>query len=286
MSVPKTIAQGFERIADRYDAHAALEQEVGRRLLERTSFSRNDPLRILDLGCGTGNASMELKRNFKKAQVVGLDASRAMLKQLRRRSGLMRPLRAVCGDLGALPLASRSVDMVFSNLAGYWCPDPMAMFNEIRRVLRPDGMLLLSTLGPETMPELRQAWSGVDPQVELPVFPDLLEIGDALMAAGFREPVMDMERITLSYAKPEALFAELEATGMSMLVRGWERRKHSGEALVEAYQPLLMDGKYPLGFEIIYGVAFGPQDGQPVKTPQGDVATFSIDALRRPKKVP
>lgn len=284
MSVPKIIAQGFERIADRYDAHAALEQEVGRRLLERTSFSRRDPLCILDLGCGTGSASVELKRTFKKAQVVGLDVSRAMLKQLRRRSGLMRPLRAVCGDIGALPLANRSVDMVFSNLAGYWCPDPMAMFNEIRRVLRPDGMFLLSTLGPETMPELRQAWSGVDPQVELPVFPDLLEIGDALMSAGFREPVMDMEGITLSYANPEALFAELEATGMSMLVRGWERRKRSSEALDEAYQPLLRDGKYPLGFEIIYGIAFGPQDGQPVKTPQGDIATFSIDALRKPKK--
>ncbi len=84
--------------------------------------------------------------------------------------------------------------MVFSNLASYWCRDPMAMFKNFAEYSRPDGMLLISTLGPETMAELRHAWSGVDPQVELPVFPDLLEIGDALMSAGFREPVMDMER--------------------------------------------------------------------------------------------
>jgi malonyl-CoA O-methyltransferase len=286
LSEPHNIAQGFERIADRYDAHAALEQEVSRRLLERTAFSRREPLQILDLGCATGEGSAQLKRTFKKARIVGLDASAAMLRQLRRRSSLLRPLRAVCGDLAALPLASRSVDLVFSNLAGYWCADPMAMFNEVRRVLRPDGMLLISTLGPGTMPELRQAWSEVDPQVELPVFPDLLEIGDALMSAGFREPVMDMEVIKLSYPQPDALFAELEATGKSMLIRGWERWKSSREALAGAWQPLLEGGKYPLSFEIVYGVAYGPQDGQPVKTPQGDIATFSIDALRRTRKVP
>jgi len=286
LSDPHTIAQGFERIADRYDAHAALEQEVCRRLLERTTFNRREPLQILDLGCATGDGSAQLKRAFKKARIIGLDASTAMLKQLRRRSSLLRPLRGVCGDIAALPFASRSMDMVFSNLAGCWCADPMAMFNEVRRVLRPDGMLLISTLGPETLPELRQAWSGVDPQVELPVFPDLLEIGDALMSAGFREPVMDMEVITLSYPQADALFEELEATGKSMLVRGWERWKSSRQELGAAWQPLLEGGKYPLSFEIVYGIAYGPQDGQPMKTPQGDIATFSIDALRRTQKVP
>jgi len=275
------IRNRFEQIAGRYEQHAALEQEVCTRLLERTVFNLNSPLQILDLGCGTGTGSAQLKRTFRKAQVVGMDTSLAMLSQVRRKSSMLRPLKAVCGDIGALPFAARSADMVFSNLASYWCPEPMAMFAEFRRVMRPDGMLLFSTFGPATMNELGEAWAGVDEEVELPVFPDLLEIGNALVAAGFREPVMDREMIILNYPQLDALFDELEATGTSLLVHGWERWKTARMELKQAYAPMLRDGKYPLSFEVVYGTAFGPRDGQPMKTPGGDVATFSVDSLRR-----
>jgi malonyl-CoA O-methyltransferase len=275
------IRDRFEQIAGRYEQHAALEQEVCTRLLERTVFNLSSPLQILDLGCGTGTGSAQLKRTFRKAQVVGMDTSLAMLSQVRRKSSMLRPLKAVCGDIGALPFAARSADMVFSNLASYWCPEPMAMFAEFRRVMRPDGMLLFSTFGPATMNELGEAWAGVDEEVELPVFPDLLEIGNALVAAGFREPVMDREMITLNYPQLDALFDELEATGTSLLVHGWERWKTARMELKQAYAPMLRDGKYPLSFEVVYGTAFGPRDGQPMKTPGGDVATFSVDSLRR-----
>jgi malonyl-CoA O-methyltransferase len=282
----QTIRNTFERIANRYDEHAALEQEVCRRLLEKTPFKRISPVVILDLGCGTGFAAGMLKQEFRKARVIGLDTSMAMLLQLRRRSSMRKPLKGVCGDIGVLPFATRSADMVVANLASYWCPEPMAMFSEFRRVLRPDGMLLFSTFGPGMMKELKAAWSGVDREVELPEFPDLLEIGNALVAAGFRDPVMDMEDITLSYPDLNAMFRELEATGTSLLVRGWDRRRMSEEALDRAYSPFIREGRYPLSFEIVYGVAFGPQEGQPVKTPDGDVVTFSVDALRRSRKVP
>ena len=281
MSNHQFIRNRFEQIAGRYEQHAALEQEVCTRLLERTVFNLSSPLQILDLGCGTGTGSVQLKRTFRKAQVVGMDTSLAMLSQVRRKSSMLRPLKAVYGDIGALPFAARSADMVFSNLASYWCPEPMAMFAEFRRVMRPDGMLLFSTFGPATMNELGEAWAGVDEEVELPVFPDLLEIGNALVAAGFREPVMDRETITLSYPQLDALLEELEATGTSLLVRGWERWKTAMVELKQAYAPMLRDGKYPLSFEIIYGTAFGPRDGQPMKTPDGDVATFSVESLRR-----
>ena len=281
MSNHQFIRDTFERIAGRYEQHAALEQEVCTRLLERTVFNLSSPLQILDLGCGTGTGSVQLKRTFRKAQVVGMDTSLAMLSQVRRKSSMLRPLKAVYGDIGALPFAARSADMVFSNLASYWCPEPMAMFAEFRRVLRPDGMLLFSTFGPATMNELGEAWAGVDEEVELPVFPDLLEIGNALVAAGFREPVMDREMITLNYPQLDALFDELEATGTSLLVHGWERWKTARMELKQAYAPMLRDGKYPLSFEVVYGTAFGPRDGQPMKTPGGDVATFSVDSLRR-----
>jgi len=122
--------------------------------------------------------------------------------------------------------------------------------------------------------------------VELPEFPDLLDIGNALVAAGFRDPVMDMEDITLSYPDLKAMFRELDATGTSLLVLGWDRRRLSEDALNQAYSPFVQEGRYPLSFEIVYGVAFGPQDGQPMKTPDGDVVTFSVDALRRSRKAP
>ena len=283
MSNLQAIRGAFDEIASRYDEHAALEQEVCDRLLERTSFNRVLPGRILDLGCGTGFGTAKLKRLFRKAQVTGLDTSMAMLTRLQQRSGLLKPLRGVCGDIGALPFASRSADMAVANLASYWSPDPKAMFSEFRRVLRPDGMLLISTLGPATMHELREAWSCVDSEVVMPEFPDLMDIGNALMAAGFSEPVMDMEIITLSYPDLDAMFAELEATGTALLVEGWHR---DASALKQAYSAFVKDGRYPLSFEIIYGVAFGPQEGQPMKTPGGDVVTFSVDALRRSRKVP
>jgi malonyl-CoA O-methyltransferase len=283
---PPATGTAFDHLANRYDAHAALEQEVCRRLLEKTEFRRTLPSTVLDLGCGTGFAAGMLKQQFRKAQVIGVDTSLAMLSRLRRRSVLFRPLRGVCADIGLLPFATRSAEMLVANLATYWCPQPMAMFSEFRRVLKPEGMLLFSTFGPGTMKELRTAWRIDDTEAEIPDFPDLVDVGNALVAAGFREPVMDMEKITLSYPELGAMLRELEATGNSLLIRGWDHRHDVRDQLEKAYVPFLQAGKYPLSFEIIYGVAFGPQEGQPVKTPAGDVATFSVDALRKRQKVP
>ena len=276
----RQINETFERLAGQYDQHAALEQEVCRRLLERTAFARHTPGLILDLGCGTGQGSAELKRMFRKARVIALDSSRAMLAELQRRSTLLRPLKAVCADMGALPFSSRSADLVFSNLASFWCSDPMAMFSEIRRVLKPGGMLLFSTLAPGTFRELDGVWTGNDPAIEFPAFSDLLEIGDALVAAGFREPVMDTERIVLSYSRLDSLLHELEATGMSLLVRGWNSSESRVASLERDYPRQPGEDRLPLSYEINYGVAFGPAEGQPIKTQGGDVATFSVDALK------
>jgi len=273
------IRETFDRIAGRYDRHAALEQEVCRRLLERTEFNRLPPARILDLGCGTGDGSAELKRKFRQARVVSLDSSLLMLRQLKRKSRLMRPLKAVCGDIAALPFADRSAEMVFSSLASYWSAEPAVLFAEFRRVLRPEGLLLFTTLGPETFAELNAAWAEVNGKIQTPAFPDLMEIGDALVSAGFREPVMDMERITLSYPSLDALAGELEATGTSLLINGWGSWRDSKERLESAFAPLLMDGRLPLSYEIIYGTAFGPPEGQPRKTAEGDVAAISVDSL-------
>lgn len=256
-----TILETFERVAGTYDQHAALEQEVCRRLLERCEFQRQPPKRILDLGCGTGEGCRSLKRKFRQAQVIGLDFSPAMLARMSRRSSLLRPLNPVCADLTRLPFAQQSVDLMFSNLAMNWSSNPALLFDEIRRVLRPGGMLLFTMLGPGTLAECCEAWAAIDALVAGPVLPDLMQVGDALIAGGFTEPVMDMERITLRYPSLAALINELESTGASLLIRGWENGKGQRQRLDKAFQSLLVDGKLPVTYEVLYGTAFGPPEG-------------------------
>jgi malonyl-CoA O-methyltransferase len=282
---PRKVREVFNRAAADYDRHAALEQEVCRRLLERCDFHRQLPRRVLDLGCGTGEGSQALKRRFRQAQVIGLDFAPAMLARMRRRSSLLRPLRAVCADIASLPFAEQSMDLLFSNLASHWSPDPAALFDEFRRVLRPGGMLLFTMLGPATLAELREAWAGNGAGSLPPALPDLMGVGDALLAAGFREPVMDMERITLHYADLGELARELECTGSSLLVPGWERWKEEQVRIEEALAPFLIDGRFPATYEIVYGTAFGPPEGQPRRSRDGDVATFSVDSLLKSRRM-
>jgi malonyl-CoA O-methyltransferase len=278
----RAVAAAFDRAADRYDRHAALEQEVGRRLLERCAFSRREPERILDLGCGTGVHAAALKRRYRHAQVVGLDLSHAMLERFAQRSGWLRPLAPVRGDIAALPFARATADLIFANLVDSWLPDRSALLDEYRRVLRAGGMLLFSTFGPATFRELREA---VGPGLSLPEFPDVMEIGDALVAAGFREPVVDMESITLQYRDPEAIVRELESTGAAQLIGGWGRAAADTAAWRAAWEPLRTAGKCPVSFEIVYGTAFGPEEGQPRRTQRGEEATFSVDNLLKSRPI-
>lgn len=279
MSASNYIQTSFDRIAEAYDRHAALEREVGRRLLSRTIFNQLEPRHILDMGCGTGDCSTALKNSFRKANVTGMDFSAAMLAQSRGKPKLLRPVRFVCGDMSRLPLADQSVDMVFSNLANYWSADPPGLYAEVRRVLRKNGMFLFSTLGPGSFSQLRETWASVDSSVDVPWFADILEVGDALAAAGFAEPAMDAERITLEYSSVESMMEELDSTGTGLLVKGGDAWRSRRQELAEAWMPLMSGDKYPLTFEIFYGAAFGPPEGQPRKTADGDVATISVSSL-------
>lgn len=276
----------FERAARSYDQHAVLQQEVGRRLLERLEYQRQEPGRVLDLGCGTGRAVAGLRRHFPGADIVALDWSPRMLERASRES-LGRTLAAVCADMQALPLAARSVDLVFSNLAVQWSPDPERLFAEIRRVLRPGGLLLFTTFGPDTLRELRAAWAEVDDRPHVNQFIDLHDLGDLLLAQGFAEPVMDMEMFTLDYPDVIALMRELKAIGAHNSATG---RQHglTGKSrlrqMLAAYERFKLAGRYPASYEVVYGAAFGPAEGQPIRAPGGETAEFSLEALRASRR--
>ncbi len=181
----KSLARrAFERAAATYDAAAALQNEVGSRLVERLDFIRMQPRRILDLGAGTGVFTRVLGRRYRRADVTALDIAPAMLQQARARGGWWRRApRCVCGDAEALPFADASFDFIFSNLMLQWCVDLPAALRELRRVLAPGGLLMFTTLGPDTLGELRASWSAVDGYTHVNPFIDMHDVGDALLLA-------------------------------------------------------------------------------------------------------
>ena len=281
------IRQSFDRAASSYDHYAVLQREIESRLLERIEFQRLEPGIILDLGCGTGSASRTLARHYRQAQVIALDWAPAMLARVGAGPTSIEGLCRLCADMHKLPLAARSVDLVFSSLALQWSYDLPAIFREFRRVMKADAMLIFTCFGPDTLHELKQAWRAVDDLPHVNDYPDMHDIGDELLAAGFSEPVMDAERLTLEYPDVMSLMRELKGIGAhnvaSQRLHGLTGKTRL-QGMLQAYEQFRREDRYPASYEVIYGTAFAPAEGQPVKTPEGDVATFSIDALRSRSK--
>jgi malonyl-CoA O-methyltransferase len=170
-------------------------------------------------------------------------------------------LAAVCGDMEHLPFAAGAAGMIWSNLALQWVNDPRRVFAEMHRVLAPGGLLMFSSFGPDTLKELRSAWQGVDGHTHVLRFIDMHDLGDMLVAAGYADPVMDMEHVTLTYADARSLMRDLKAMGAHNMTLG---RRHvlGGRSLLarvaQNYEGLRRDGKLPATFEIVYGHAWKP----------------------------
>lgn len=281
---PAAIDRAHARAAAHYDEHALLQREVGARLFERLDYLRQPPARVLDLGGGTGRDAADLRRRYPRAEVILLDRSTSMLRRARARLGWWRPLRRLCADAATLPLADASMDVVVSNLLLPWVADVPAVLGECRRVLRPGGLLLLSTCGPATLVELRTAWAAADPAPHVHRFATLAALGDALLAAGFRDPVAEVDRWTLTYPDVRALLRDLRANGSTNAELA-RRRALTGRAqlaaLEAAYESERRDGVLPATVEVITAQAFGPDPGQPRRSRDGgELAAIPLDSLR------
>jgi malonyl-CoA O-methyltransferase len=280
---PNQVRRAFARAAAGYEASAVLQREVETRLLERVAELAPNPACVLDVGTGPGRASAWLKRRYPKAQVIALDAALPMLALARRRASWWRPFRLLAGDAAALPLAEHSVDLLFSNLCIQWCEDLPALFDEWRRVLRPGGVLLLSSFGPDTLRELRSAWAAADGGPHVNRFADLAQIGDALLGAGFRDPVVDRDLFTLSYADARQLMRELKAIGAGNADRA-RRRGLTGRAVLARvlahYEALRHAERLPATYEVVYAQALAPELGQPRRGGGGEIASVALASLR------
>lgn len=243
---------------------------------ERLDFVKVEPKRILDLGCSRGGSFSGLSARYPEAELIGLDVAPAMLSAGRvPRAGWQRwlgigknsePLR-LAADAANLPLKSRSTAIVWSNLLLHWLDDPIPALAEAHRVLEVGGLLMFSTLGPDTLKELRSAFA--DGYAHTQRFADMHDLGDMLVGCGFADPVMDMEVITLTYDDVDAMFAELRAAGSSCAMKarrhGMTGRK-SWENGKAAYEAMRKDGRLPATFEVIYGHAW---KAEPKKAPDG-----------------
>ncbi|MGH8231296.1 MAG: methyltransferase domain-containing protein, partial [Steroidobacteraceae bacterium] len=199
------VRRAFDRAAPGYDAGAQLQQRVRTELLGRLAYFSLQPQTVLDLGSGTCRGAIALRRRYPRARVIAIDIAPAMLRAAPHALWPWRGFERVCADAHALPLSDGSVELIFSNLMLQWCAQPELVFRELARVLKPAGVLVFSSFGPETLHELRAAWSSVDDGVHVTPFASLPQLGEALMHAGLREPVLDVEQHRLHYPDVYAL---------------------------------------------------------------------------------
>ena len=272
------VRRAFDHAAASYDAHAVLQREVCDRLLERLDFTTLQPQRVLDIGTGTGYGLAHLQSRYAEAALCALDIAPAMLKRARARlpqpgwaqralaklhpgSGPQHHL--LCADMDQLPLASSSINLAWSSLALQWAHDLDTTLKGIHRVLAPGGLLIFATFGPDTLKELRQSFAQLDGYAHVNTFPDMHDIGDWLMAAGFSAPVVDMEYITLTYATLRDMLREIKQIGANA-VTGSRKDGLTGRQywrqLENLYETHRREGRLPATWEVVYGHAWRPAD--------------------------
>jgi len=286
----RALVRSFNRAGAQYERRAHLQRRVRADLLERLQYFSLEPGCVLDLGAASCASTLLLRERFPRAWLLGIDIAEGMLRAMPvarwpwQRSALQR----VCADAAALPLQARSCDLVFSNLMLHWCDRPSLVFAEIARVLKPGGLLLFSTFGPDTLGELRLAWAAADEGSHVSDFIDMQELGDEIMRAGLAEPVLDVEHHRVHFPDARALMQELRQLGARHVAqaraRGLTGRRRLA-LMLDAYERRREPKGLPATFEVICGAAFAG-DGPP-RAAQGAGSphefAIPVSALRRPR---
>ena len=288
------VRRAFEKAAKTYHDTASLQRHIAHELIEQLDYMAIAPRRILDVGAGTGFCTIALAERFPSAEIVAVDLAEAMLHETRARlcpSGIAKWMpgkhrqstrRFVCADAEQLPLADASVDLIVSSLAFQWCNNLSAALRECRRVLTPQGLLLFSSLGPDSLRELRQAFSKVTNSAHVSRFLDLHDVGSLMVDAGLSGPVLSRDEIVEHYDSFRAALQSVRGIGASNALQS-RNKALTGKALMraaaEAYEHEAANGGYPLTYEIVYAHAWCPT--QSTRPQDGStVAQFSFEALK------
>lgn len=243
----------FNRAAKTADLVDVLPREIADRLMERLPLIRLQPKSILECGARSGYLTKQLQRYYPNAELIALDYAD---QQLANFTDCFR----VASHYASLPFGDNSFDMIVSPTTLHWTNDLAACFREFKRVLKPNGLLIFTMMGVETLIELRKSF--VSCHEFLHRFPDMHDVGDLLLQSGFENPVMDMEMLTIRYKKLNTLFEDFKLSGAGNAhqerPKGLFGKKRWQEAVTH-YETLKKDNAYPATFEIIYGHAWQPE---------------------------
>lgn len=275
------IATSFNRVANNYESEAQVQNAIGSRLFERLYLLKIEPKYILDLGCGTGYFTKELKKLYPKANIVSLDIAYEMLHQSKLKQSFYRKWQIVNADMHKLPFANDQFDLVFSNQVVHWSEDMSGLMAEIYRVMAKNACFMFTTLGPDTFQELRKSFAELDAFSHVNDFLDMHDLGDIVYASRYVDPVIDMDMLTAHYISLESLLKNLKKQGV-VNINSKRNPSLSGKStfkrLALAMQRFITeDGMYPLTYEVVYGHAWKGVDNLKINTPKN---TFSVDELR------
>ncbi len=274
----RDIRQRFDRAAADFDEADFVHAVTRDGLVARLEPLLLKPAAVLDLGSATGSMGQALRKRFRRAHIVSLDLSGAMLTAARRKKSWLSKASFVQADAELLPFAEGSFDLVVANQLLPWMPDPQRVFMEVARVLKKGGVFAFAGLGPDSLQELGRAWATVDEGPHVNRFPDMHDIGDGLVRAGLADPVLDVDRLHVSYENPGKLFSDLTRAGarnsLADRARGLTGKRRF-RAMAAALANGSSDGGILLDLELVYGHCWGAG-------PKNDPAAWRIDASQIP----
>ena len=257
----------FDQAADSFNHADFLHRATFDGIMERLAPVVTAPSVIVDLGAATGTGSRRLAKEFRGARVVGLDASLKMLLQSKRRRSWLSRVSELQGDANRMPLQTGCADLVIANMLLPWIDDLPGCLAEIARVLRKDGVFVFSSLGPDSLSEIRKAWGAVDQDAHVIPYPDLHDIGDAMVRAGLRDPVLDVDSLSVSYEDTASMYRDLTRCGARNCLEQRRRTltgKQRFRAMESELRSCFADGRLTLHLELVYGHAWS---GGPVQEP-------------------
>lgn len=274
----RDIQRRFDRAAAGFSSADFVHSVTREGLLARLEPLLLQPGAILDLGSATGATGRLLRKRFRRAHVVSLDLSRAMLEVARQNKAWFSRSSFVQGNAHQLPFTDGAFDLVISNQMLPWTPEPQPVFEEVSRVTKKGGLFAFATLGPDSLRQIERAWASIDNQRHVNRFPDMHDIGDGLVRAGLADPVLDVDRLSVSYDDTDKLFADLTRAGarnsLSDRAPGLLGRARFS-ALKNALAAARSDGKILLDLELVYGHCWGA--GR-----KNDPGNYAIDAKQIP----
>lgn len=270
----KHVRRRFDRAAATFSGADFVHRTSADGLFDRMLPMRLTPSLIVDAGSAHGAGSKALARRFRSARVISLDFSYPMLAKSSASRGWLSRIRAVQADASRMPFANGSADLVFANLLLPWLANPPAFLNEVGRVLRKDGLFAFSTLGPSSFAALREAFGALDSLPHVNPFADMHNVGDALLKNGLRDPVLDVDYLTVSYSEPDALFRDLTNAGARNSLRLRQEGLTGKGRLRQFRQNLIAGESLEINLELVYGHAWG--GGPPPKPGEYRVAASGI----------